>query len=447
MKTTTAVTILVVSLFGGVAQSQEISPILFGQNHWMADGDEGRVGYLHDLWGKVAESGVQCVRIGGNGYQQKFPTRPELNEMIDRIRGAGAVPILQVPSTFSALQAKELVEYYSNPEGRQIEIWSIGNEPFLHKEFSLDEVHAYIVRIATAMKEVNPDIEVYFYDAAWLQMDEFKALCGGDLDVTGLKIGESWLLDGVTFHSYPNGEEFGRDDVVLVGPAKIEESFRALKGMLAQCDILHGRSGGAALKWGLTELNVTYANPDREISGNGNVSYVGGQFIAEVIGYGMKHGATMVNQWCINETDAVKTDFGYIGLPAEFYPRSSYYHMQMMSTHMKGSYLQSSDTQDRVKTFATSGGEDQIAVLVMNQELDRAMTIGISFDGKEVAGVDCSIVVEAGMPAVYEAMIPGQCSQVLVFDASGEFVEGLSYGLEQALKYEGPVEMGLGAGD
>jgi len=50
---------LVALLTGGWLVAQEISPVFFGQNHWLADGDEGRTGYLHLLWPKVKESGIQ----------------------------------------------------------------------------------------------------------------------------------------------------------------------------------------------------------------------------------------------------------------------------------------------------------------------------------------------------------------------------------------------------
>ena len=70
----------------------------------------------------------------------------------------------------------------------------------------------------------------------------------------------------------------------------------------------------AALLWGLTEVNVTYINPDREISGIGNTSFLGGQFIAEIYGIGLEFGAFTVDPWCISETDRVSTDFGFLGL-------------------------------------------------------------------------------------------------------------------------------------
>lgn len=110
MKRAIALTITVLGLTA-VLKAQEISPYLFGQNHWIAEGDEGnRVGYLHLLWPKVQASGITMVRIGGNGYNRHLPERPRLTAMIDSIRRIGAEPILQVPRNFTAIQAMELVE-------------------------------------------------------------------------------------------------------------------------------------------------------------------------------------------------------------------------------------------------------------------------------------------------------------------------------------------------
>ena len=108
------------------SNAQEISPYLFGQNHWIAQGDEGtRVGYLHLLWPKVKESGIKSVRIGGNGYNHNLPERQRLTAMIDSIRNIGAEPILQVPEDFTAIQAMELVEYYTRPGNKKVTI--LGN--------------------------------------------------------------------------------------------------------------------------------------------------------------------------------------------------------------------------------------------------------------------------------------------------------------------------------
>jgi hypothetical protein len=420
--------------------AQNISPYLYGQNHWMADGDEGRVGYLKDLWPKVKESGVTIVRIGGNGYEKQFPPRDKLNAMIDNIQSIGAEPLLQVPRDFTALQAQELVEYYTKVGTRKVKFWSVGNEPMLHDQNTLQEVHTFLTRIGPAMREVGPDIKIFAYDEASLNLPEYTALIGGELDITGLKVNDRWVFDGVTFHNYPNGEKFNRDDVVFSGPNKILGQINALKGLISKANEKHQRSGESALLWGLTEVNVTWKNPDREISGYGNPSFLGGQFIAEIFGYAMEHEAYMVNPWCINETDAVATDFGYLGFPREFYPRSSFYHMQMMSENMTGAFVANNNNQPYVKTIATAD-KKTMAVLVMNQDQKQDFPFVISFSSDSAATTrPLAITVDAGLKkAKFEGDIPAQTSIVFVFDKKGKLKKTVTYGLKNNLKNETPV--------
>lgn len=414
--------------------AQEISPYLFGQNHWIATGDEGnRIGYMDVLWPKVKESGVKCIRIGGNAYNHRFPERKRLTAIIDSIRNIGAEPLLQVPVGFTAIQAMELVEYYTKPGNKKVQYWSIGNEPLLHKDFTIEQIHEYIMRIAPAMKKVDPTLKLFVFDECELREKEYRELCGGRLDISGLKENGAWLIDGFNFHRYPNGKEFGRDDVVFSGPENILAQTKLLKQIMEDADKKHNRTGDAKLMWGLSEVNVTYANPDREIAGYGNTSFLGGQFMAEVYGIGMQFGAFSVNPWCISETDAVSTDFGYLGLPREFYPRSSYYHTQMMAENMKGSYVNTSDNQKYVKIIA-SKSEDQIAILIMNQDQTTDFDFDIIFNMNEKSKKPLVINAEAALDLIFSGRVENQTSMLFVFDSKGTLKKQIIYGLRHNLK-------------
>jgi hypothetical protein len=420
------------------SNAQEISPYLFGQNHWIATGDEGnRIGYLDLLWPKVKESGITSIRIGGNGYNHRFPERSRLTSMIDSVRNIGAEPILQVPANFSALQAMELVDYYTKPGNKKVQFWSIGNEPLLKPEFTIDQIHDYILRIATAMKKVDPTIKIFVFDECELREAPFRDLCGGRLDITGLKENGAWLIDGFNFHRYPNGRNFNRDNVVFSGPENILQQSKLLKQIMEEADQKYNRTGNSKLMWGLTEVNVTYANPDREISGYGNTSFLGGQFMAEVYGIGMQFGAFSVNPWCISETDAVSTDFGYLGLPREFYPRSSYYHTQMMAQNMKGSYMNSVDNQKYVKTIG-SKSNDQIVVLVMNQDLNIDFGFDIILNKEGKSKKPLVVNADASIDARLSGIIEKQTSVMFVFDLKGTLLKQITYGLKQNLKNQTP---------
>ena len=437
MKRTILLTIVILGL---IIQSnaQEISPYLFGQNHWLATGDEGtRIGYMHLLWPKVKESGVKCIRIGGNAYNHDFPERKRLNAIIDSIRKIGAEPLLQVPFNYTAIQAMELVENYTKRGNKKVQFWSIGNEPLLHKEFTIDQIHDYILLIATAMKKVDPTIKIFVFDECELREQAYRDLCGGRLDLAGLKENGAWLIDGFNFHRYPNGKDFTRDDVIFSGPENILKQSILLNQIIDEANKKYNRTGDAKLLWGLTEVNVSWANPDREISGYGNTSFLGGQFMAEVFGIGMQYGAFSVNPWCISETDAVSTDFGYLGLPREFYPRSSYYHTQMMAENMKGNFMSTTDNQKYVKTIGAKSG-DQISILVMNQDqnTDFDFELVLAKDGKSKKPL--VINADTSLDKRISGKIEKQTSVMFVFDAKGTLVKQITYGIKQNLKNQKP---------
>ncbi len=414
--------------------AQEISPVFYGQNHWLADGDENRTGYLHLLWPKVKESGVQLIRIGGNAYNIQPPSRVRWTAMVDSVQAIGAEPLLQVPASFTAAQAADLVAHFNGPGRTPIRYWSIGNEPMLHDATPLSDVHAYLLRIATALRAADPSIKILISDEAWLRLPAYEALCGGSLDLTGKDAAGRWLIDGFSFHSYPNGEKFTRHDVVVTGGQKIRSDAKQLVALMEQANLKHGRTGQARLSWALTEVNVTYANPDRDVEGFGNPSFLGGQFLAEVFGIGLEYGALTVAPWCLNETDAVKTDFGYLGLPPDFPARSSYYHTQMMSRYLKGRFMKTVSPDPLVKLIGART-DDRIAVLVMNQDqaADRTLSLNLRLgEGPWQA--------DANLPAAVTVKIPAQCTRLYLLDGSGRVLRTITYGLAQNLRNLPPQE-------
>lgn len=418
-----------------VLHAQEISTYLYGQNHWMAGSDEqGRPGYLHLLWPRVQQSGVRLIRIGGNGYL-RMPDRHRLDGMVDSVRQIGAEPMVQIPGTFTASQTIELVKYYSK-QGR-VKFWCIGNEPLhKHHNLSIEQVYEYIMRIAPAIRKADENALVFVFDEAEMIDSAYAALCGGHLDVCGKGTNGKWLVDGFTFHNYPNGKDFGRDDVVFSGPRKIERQMVALVAMMEKANKKHRRIGKNRLLWGMTEVNVTYHNPNRDITGFGNPSFLAGQFLAEIYGLGAKYGAFTVAPWCICETDRIQTDFGYLGLPEEFYPRSSYYHTQLMSRYMKGYYIDSETNQGYVKTVA-SLNNDTLSIMIMNQDDLRGYEYEIS-SVKKFSTYPLSVFLNTEIKVNYQGVIPEQTTLLLQFSRSGMLTKRYVYGLKENLKNESP---------
>jgi hypothetical protein len=442
---------IITFLFVTGANAQKISPQLFGQNHWLERSDEGkRPGYIYMLWPKIKASGIKTVRIGGGGYDRSLPKQETLVAMIDSIQGIGAEPLLQVPSHYTAEEATELVKFFNkNPKRKPIKYWSIGNEPLLrvrnNRELMMktleDVVYKFIIQLAPAMKAADPTIKILVFDCEGLPGDNTErfnyeaneALCGGRLDITGKDKNGNWMVDGINYHSYPNNGNYTRDQVIFNATYMIRESTRQLLELIDKANKKNGRTGDAKLMWGLTEINVTAGNPDREVSGIGCPSFLGGQFIAEMYGIGMQNGAFTVSPWCISETDRVNTDFGYIGLPTDFYPRSSYYHTQMMSLNMKGDFLPTTSSNSYVKTIG-SKSDDEIVIMILNCDKTNDFDFDIKLNKSGDSNKPLTVHADAGLNKVISGKIPNQTTMMFVLSKTGEVKKTFTYGLTHNLK-------------
>jgi hypothetical protein len=426
-------TTLLLAAASGLLGAQDISPVLFGQNHWLAQGDENRTGYLHLLWSKVQASGVQLVRIGGNGYEVNPPSPHRWKAMVDEVQAIGAEPLVQVPRHASAEQAAELVRTLNAPGRKPVRYWSIGNEPMLGDKMKVEEVRAYVQRIAPAMRDVDPALFIMATDEAWMRQEAFEALCGGAQDISGKDASGRWFIDAFTFHSYPNGEKFERADVTGTGIQKIRDQIKGLLVLLEKADRKHGRTDKAKLRWAFTEFNVTYQNPDRDVEGIGNPSFLGGQFFAEVFGLCMEYGALTAAPWCINETDNPRTDFGYLGLPPDFSPRSAYYHEQMLARNFRGRYLSISSSQPLVKALGSRDGK-RICVMVLNQELKASYPFELALHSQGSSSAPLVLKADAGLKVSLKGTLPPQTTQLFVFDAKGRLLEKTTYGVGENLR-------------
>jgi hypothetical protein len=430
--------------------AQKISPALFGQNHWIDSYDEGsRIGYVKLLWPKVKESGIKTVRIGGAGYDSKLPEQARLVGIIDSIYKIGAEPILQVPSHYTAEEATKLVRFFNkNPKRRPVKYWSIGNEPLLrvredHEAMmkKLDEVYQYLMRLAPAMKAADPKMKILVFDEAGLRngnseklnYEAYEALCGGRLDITGKDKKGNWMVDGINFHLYPNRLDYSRDHLIFASTYSVRLATSQILGLIEKANKLHGRTGDARLIWGMTEVNVNAGNPNREVSGVGCPSFLGGQFIAEMYGNGMKNGAFTVCPWCISETDNNRTDFGYLGAPSEFYPRSSYYHTQMMAFNIKGEFLPTESSNSYVKTIA-SKSDDEVCIMILNEDQNHDFEFDIILNKTGVSSKSLTVIADAGIDKTISGMIPNQTTMMFVLSKTGEIKKQYTYGLTQNMK-------------
>jgi len=228
-----------------------------------------------------------------------------------------------------------------------------------------------------------------------------------------------------------------REQAIFNGPASIRNQIIKLLKYADIANNKNNREGEAKLLWALTETNVTYMNPDRELSGFGNPSFLGGQFMAEMFGIGMEYGAFTINQWCIHECDRVSSDFGYIGAASDFHLRSSYIHMQLMSQYLRGDFIKCSSNYSYVKSIATVS-ETEICVLLMNQDNIRDLDYDLQFNEINFSSKPLLINIPIKLEKNYSSILTNQSTQVLIFNKQGELQKQISYSLKNNLKNQTP---------
>ncbi|MHB8873796.1 MAG: hypothetical protein ACYC8T_08940 [Myxococcaceae bacterium] len=419
---------------------------LVGQNAWM---DRNYGGQLYRLWPRVQESGVRLMRIGGNGYNTTPPSNAQYLEWIDAIRGIGAEPLVQVSSNITPAAAAALVRYVNFTMNRGVKFWSIGNEPDL-ASLSAATVAGYIKSHAPEMKAVDPSIQIFAPDSAWYNDALFAALLGGSADISGKDANGRYYVDVVSFHTYPKGASaYARADVVGAA-AGLRSSVNALLGRIASANTAKGRTGTAALRWALTEFNVTYRNwGTNAIDGVGTHSFLNGQFFAEVFSIGMEKSAVSVMPWSVHESGGARTarDLGYLDNNTTFQPRSSFHHLRLVSSYFSGQWVPWTSNVPSVKVVTSRSGT-QLAVMILNEHATNAYDYTLKLTTGAVSpGRPLELTVAAGVDVEYLDRIAAQSTVVLVFTPGGALATKVRYGLDEHARLCRPPEVeGLDAG-
>ncbi len=410
-----------------------VSPFLIGQNFWLNPPDSA--------YAIIGASGVKMMRIGGKAYDDNPLSDAALLRQVDNIRGIGAEPLIQVSRHKSAAIAAATVTFLNVTHGRAVKYWSIGNEPDL--EWSGTEaalatyVAGYTRTIAVAMRDVDPSIAISATDMAFHSTPKYDALLGGAADITGRDAKGRFYVDGINFHRYPFADVFTRSAVLAEMHTNFESRVAVFVAQLASANTLHGRTGSAALTWGLTEFNLTYKNPGtttNNIAGLGVSSFLNGQFFAEYFRVAMKYGAHLTNTWSLLEGggNGSSTDFGYIGgswtAPVM---RSSFFHLQMVANYLlPGGYLLASSSAPNLAVLATSvAAGERLAVMILNQDTSGQQAFTLRLNDEPVLGPGARINVSAGRAREFSGTIENQSTAVLIFDASGALQQRVLYSL------------------
>lgn len=419
--------------------AQSIPAGYFGQNAWMPDsiGNIRYNGQLHQNWGKVKDSKASVIRFGGIAPDNNKPTNHQYLKMIDSVRAKGMEPIIQVPFhkwAYSAQDAANIVQFLNVTKGKNIKYFIIGNEPDLDYGYtSSSQVAAYFKPFASAMKAVDPSIKIIGPECAWYNTGIINGLTtpGGPDDITGKDAAGRYYVDIISFHYYGFNGSQSRTDVInkLYQTGGLNDNLATLNTRLASCNTAHNRTGSSALRTAITEANVGYRNAGNDnLNGAGVNSFVGAQFIAEMLSVGLKNSVNFMNVWSVVEGNNTELNIGYID-PTTGHKKPAYYHYQMMAGNFKGNFINGSTNQANVKVFGSQTSQ-YTTVMILNQDLTNNFAYTVRLNNSEVSGNSAlKIKMNANINMEYSGTMQGQSTLLLVFNASGALVKKIEYTL------------------
>jgi hypothetical protein len=215
----------------------------------------------------------------------------------------------------------------------------------------------------------------------------------------------------------------------LTGSNQLQDNLIALNARIANCNSFHGRTGSAGLKTAITEANVNYKNNSSDdLNGTGVNSFVGGQFVAEMLGIGMKNKVDFINMWSVVEGNTLALNIGYID-GATGNKKPAYYHYKMMADNFKGSVAVSTTNKTNVKAFASKNATTN-TVMILNEELTADYNYTVRLNTTAISSSNpLKVNVDAGIANEYNDVIPAQSTVVLVFNSAGTLIKKIEYSL------------------
>jgi hypothetical protein len=429
--------------------AQTISPYLFGQNAWMPDmiGTINYGGKLHENWKKVKDSKASIVRFGGIAPDNNKPTNSQYIKMIDSIKVNGMEPMMQVPyhnGAYTAQDAASIVQYVNITMGKGVKYWIIGNEPNLDYGFTTaSQIAAYIKPFASAMKAIDPSIKIIGPETAWFDKGIIDGLTlpNGPYDITGKDGAGRYYVDIISFHFYGFNGTQTRDQVVskLESANSLADNLVYLNNRLLACNSTHNRSGESVLKTAVTEANVGYRNASTDnLYGQGANSFVGGQFIAEMLGVGAKNNVLAMNIWSVIEGNNTELNIGYLDRTTGA-KKPSYHHFQLVAENLKGTYITSTDNKSDVKIISSKDNQF-IQVFVLNQNINQNYSYAIRLNNDVISGnPSLKVNVQANVNKEFSGVINNQTTLLLTFNLNGELLKKTEYSVINAASNQDPV--------
>jgi hypothetical protein len=406
-QTNTLLIILSVLAINLAALAQPISPTLVGNNAWQD--------MNADVWKKAHECGLQIMRIGGEGYDNNLPgaTTDWVNRIINDM---GAAPIVQIPQNASPDAAAQIVRQYP-----KVVYYNIGNEPdlALFGAVSVDVVANYVRSKASAMKKANPNIKIYVADCSWYNINMYPKLFSGtgdNLDVSGKNANGNYYVDGLSWHKYPYnaaGALHGQVNTRFVD--SMRTSIIRCKNQIELANQKNGRTGIAALGWGIGEFNA--------VDGNDCWTFENGQMHAAVCGLTMKYEGAYACSWSMWENGGSRGETGFSFFEPGLVPRSSFRHMELVAKNFSGYFLDATDstvgcgakTVNDIFSFGCKDtSQEKFCAMIMNRGTAQ-YAYTVRFDTSKITTGTVKINFRGNCDGEYRDVIAGETTVLLSF--------------------------------
>lgn len=312
-----------------------------------------------DMWPMVETSGITYLRFpAGNWGDQNDISEAQLDMFITQARKWKMEPHVHVRLLNGTPEkAAELVRYANIEKGYNIRYWSIGNEPNLFKDYTVEQFNKDWRPIAEAMLKVDPKIiltgpEVSQYPPnddpndyraplrEWVR--QFLKVNG---DLVGL----------VSIHRYPfplsmsSGAE--TDDQLRENPDEWDTIIPDLHKVIQDAI-------GHDLPVAVTEVNSNWDN-----GASAPTTFIHSIWWADVLGRMIRQRVEIVNYFALFTKDS---NFGLLG---RYDARPAYYVYQLYKQF--GTQLLTSASSDKdVSVTAALKNDGSLTLIIVNRAAD-----------------------------------------------------------------------------
>jgi Cellulose binding domain/Fibronectin type III domain len=368
-------------------------------------------------------AGVDMLRYPGGSYADIYHwathTAPggyvapntDFDTFVAGARRTGAQPmIIANYGTGTAAEAADWVRYANVTKGYGVKYWTVGNENYgnghyganweadNHEDKSPLGYANTVVEFADAMKAVDPSIKVgavLTMPANWPDAVVGEGDAGSWNDVVLATAASK--IDYVDVHWYPGG---GTAAESLAKTDHIVDAVYLLRRQIAK----YAGANASRIGISLTEINV----------GVGRNTQPGALFLADAYAGLLANGVFTVQWWNVHNgigapsTVAGQQDYEDFGLlssgnctadgsvcqPPLNTPFAPYHALSMMNTFVRpgDQFLRAATDQPLVTAHAARRPNGDLAVLLLNKDLDNAHQVALDYAGYEPA---------AAAPTVY----------------------------------------------